>query len=255
MVPDVTAKPLHPRGTGPGVDKALIFDLDETLYDCNAFTEMRTEVILRYLCDVFGNTWNEAMAVRAEYLQKYGSTVKGLSMSHGPRFDVATFGAYLIEHLDFQLLKRDAALAERLQSFPAKIKVVFTNNPRNYAIRVLEALGLERAFTPDRVFGIDDTLPACKPEQDAFTHVLRCIDVGPESAVLIDDTCSNIRTARKMGMATATFSAETGLADATLNNISDIFDLLHNSPRMFMRKSIVVPCRRGSKRCKDKNRG
>lgn len=233
--------------------QALIFDLDETLYQCTAFTRERTDVMMQYMCVTFGYARDEAASLRAEYVRSYGSTVKGLFMSHGSHFDVVSFGEYLIEHLDFGMLQCDNSLLKRLQESPISKKVLLTNNPRNYAIRVLDALGLEQAFTPDRIFGIDDTLPACKPERNAFAHVLRCIDVRPEGAVMIDDTCSNIRTARQMGMATAMVSAEAGVADATIGDISEIFDILETSPRIFMRKSIVVPCRRDSHRCKDKN--
>lgn len=187
-----TTKPLSPRRVHACVGRTLIFDLDETLYQCHAFTEKRTDVMSQYMCVTFGYARDEAASLRAEYVRSYGSTVKGLFMSHGSHFDVVSFGDYLIEHLDFGMLQCDNSFSKRLQESPASKRVLFTNNPRNYAIRVLEALGLEQAFTPDRIFGIENTLPACKPERNALAHVLRCIDVRPQDAVMIDDTCSNI---------------------------------------------------------------
>lgn len=69
--------------------------------------------------------------------------------------------------------------------------------------RVLEQLGLFEVFGEDRLFAVDDVLPSCKPEKEAFEKVLAAVGVKTaEECVMVEDSMKNIRQSRKLGMKT-----------------------------------------------------
>jgi len=108
------------------------------------------------------------------------------------------FEKYLTPAIELPLI---AALGE-LRALGYKL-VIFTNGPKLYALRVLETLQLRQFFkvstmkspSPDNfqpspcslcdlwslawslqdenIFSIEDVLPACKPQPEAFMHVLK----------------------------------------------------------------------------------
>tara|TARA_B100000524_G_scaffold254690_1_gene137764 strand:+ start:2401 stop:2865 length:465 start_codon:yes stop_codon:yes gene_type:complete len=71
---------------------------------------------------------------------------------------------------------------------------------RQYALRVLESIGLRDLF--EVVFAVDDVLPACKPEPAAFEKVFATLGVRAENCVMIEDSMKNVRAAKELGMRT-----------------------------------------------------
>jgi len=57
-------------------------------------------------------------------------------------------------------------------------------------------------FPDERVFGVDDVLPSCKPEKEAFDQVLKSVGAEPSQAVMFEDSMKNIRACKKLGMGT-----------------------------------------------------
>jgi putative hydrolase of the HAD superfamily len=81
--------------------------------------------------------------------------------------------------------------------------VAFSNGPRKYVKRVLEALGLFDLFGEERLYAVDDVLPYCKPEKEAFDTIFAKIgNPPPEHCVMIEDSMKNIRKAKELGMKT-----------------------------------------------------
>jgi len=114
---------------------------------------------------------------------------------------------------DFSLLEKDAQLIEsltklKLDSDKNDLKVVaFSNGPRKYVLKVLDVLGLSDVFPSECVYAIDDTLPYCKPEKEAFQKILSNIsDEGDaiqfEECVMVEDSMKNVQAAKSLGMKT-----------------------------------------------------
>jgi putative hydrolase of the HAD superfamily len=152
-----------------------------------------------------------AKEVRDIYFEKYHSTAKALTVaqqegkfpSHSPPFQTADLSQYWAEHLDFNLLTpKSGSFLQDLQSLPF-LHIAFSNGPRVYVQRVLQQLGLwGTIFTESTLFAVDDVLPYCKPEKEAFETIFQRIHVSPEECIMVEDSMKNIRCAKQLGMKT-----------------------------------------------------
>ncbi|CAJ1454462.1 unnamed protein product, partial [Effrenium voratum] len=187
---------------------AILLDVDDTLYPVSSgFSDHRNgEVICKYMVDFLGfESTSSAKILRDEYFQRYHSTMKGLNvaMQEGrlPKpFYQEQLGQYWADHCDFaRFLHADPRQVEVIRSLSQDVGLkiaVFTNSPRQYALRCLDALGL-RAFVPDEmVFAVEDVLPACKPQPEAFKKVLDAIGAAPQRTVMFEDSMKNIRACK-----------------------------------------------------------
>lgn len=94
-------------------------------------------------------------------------------------------GEYWATHCDFtSFLQPEPPFISALQELEALgLKLcIFTNGPRAYALKVLERLELKQFFADERIFAVEDVLPACKPEPAAFNKVLGLPSVLPRCA-------------------------------------------------------------------------
>jgi putative hydrolase of the HAD superfamily len=192
----------------------VIFDVDDTLYDVSTgFTAHRNgEVIWKYMVDHLGfENEQHAKTVRDRYFAKYHSTAKALTVAQqegkfpggAPPFNTAHLAQYWADHLDYSKLGgKKKALRDALASCPLRL-VAFSNGPRIYVQRVLESLGLWDLFGEERLFAVDDVLPYCKPEAEAFGIIFEKLGIErPEDCIMVEDSMKNIRQAKKLGMKT-----------------------------------------------------
>lgn len=192
----------------------IIFDVDDTLYDVSTgFTAHRNgEVIWKYMVDHFGfANEQQAQKVRDKYFAKYHSTAKALTVAQqegqfpmeASAFDTAHMAQYWADHLDYSKLGGEKrTLYEALASCPLQL-VAFSNGPRIYVQRVLESLGLWDLFGEERLFAVDDILPYCKPEAEAFEIIFEKLGIErPEDCIMVEDSMKNIRQAKALGMKT-----------------------------------------------------
>ena len=159
-----------------------------------------------------------AKEVRDKYFERYHATAKALAVAEKegafppvpegveakePRFDPQDLSEYWASKLDFSLLgDKKVQLLQDLKDCPLNL-IAFSNGPRKYVKRVLQHLGLFEVFGEDRLFAVDDVLPACKPEKEAFEKVLSAVGVkSPEECIMVEDSMKNIRQSRKLGMKT-----------------------------------------------------
>ena len=112
-------------------------------------------------------------------------------------------GEYWAAHCEFDAyLPRNNEFREQLgelRELGYKL-VVFSNAPRKYARRCLDSLGLREFFRDEFIFGVEDVMPACKPEAAAFRTVLDAVGASPHSSVMFEDSLKNIRACRALGM-------------------------------------------------------
>lgn len=178
-----------------------LFDLDNTLHDAShaSFPQMHG-AIGDYVVEHVGVTVDEANALRQKYWKRYGATLLGLVRHHGVR------AAHFLEQTHrmpgmegrLRMSRHDRAALARL---PGR-KVVFTNAPREYALRVLRTLGLGGYF--EAVITIEDMtmFGALRPKPDArmLRRILARLRVPASRCVLVEDTLVNLKAARSVGM-------------------------------------------------------
>lgn len=176
-----------------------LFDLDNTLHDASPhiFPHINRSMTL-YLQRHLALDKPQADELRRQYWLRYGATLLGLMRHHGT--DPHHF---LAETHDFPDLRRmvvfDRALKSALKRLPGR-KVVFSNAPQRYIEAVLELLGIEQLF--DMVFGIERLEFHPKPQPRAFRTVLHTLKVPAQRCIFVEDTASNLRTAKRLGMRT-----------------------------------------------------
>ena len=189
----------------PPARRVWIFDLDNTLHDAQAriFPSMH-EQINAYLMRRFDVDEAGANQMRRGFWQRYGTTMNGLMRHYGtdPREFLAA--THRFPELG-DMVVHEAAVRHALARLPGR-KLVFSNAPRHYVEGVLRALGVGRFF--DGVYTIENARFRGKPAFDGFRVLLREHDLDPRRCALIDDIAANLRTAKRLGMATVWVSRE-----------------------------------------------
>jgi len=204
----------------------IIFDVDDCLYDVGTgFTAHRnTDGATDFMVEKLHFPSKEAaQELRDEYFLKYHSTAKGLraaeedgrlpklpvgvSLQPGEkRFKPSDLDEYWATNLDFSMLggpldERSIETFESLSKSNTQV-VGFSNGPRLYVERVLKEIGLARFFEPEKLFGVTDVLPHCKPDRSSFELVLSKVSARPEQCIMVEDSMKNIRAAKALGMKT-----------------------------------------------------
>jgi pyrimidine 5'-nucleotidase len=134
-------------------DRVWLFDLDNTLHNASVASfpgidRGMTDYIERELA----LSRDEAGALRAHYLHRYGATLLGLVRHHGVRADHFLHHTHVLPDLERQAHGHPHDF-DALDRLPGR-KYILTNAPRAYAERVLQALGAAHHF--DGVLCIED---------------------------------------------------------------------------------------------------
>ena len=178
-----------------------LFDLDNTLHDAShaAFDEMHV-AIGDYVAEHVGVTGEEAQRLRQKYWLRYGATLLGLVRHHGVRAAHFLEETHRMPGLEDRL-RTSAHDRAALARLPGR-KVILTNAPRAYAMRVLNTLGLARFF--DQVLTIEDMtmFGSLRPKPDArmLRQVVARLGVPASRCILVEDTLGHLKSARSIGM-------------------------------------------------------
>ncbi len=203
----------------------VFFDLDDTLYPASfGLWPLIAERIGLYMRERLGIPADKAQALRRQYFEQYGTTLRGLEIHH--RVDVPDFLAFVHDVPVRDHLKPNPQLRSVLEALPAR-KFIFTNADVNHAKRVLAALELQDCF--DGVVDIVAIAPHCKPMPAAFEIALRLAgESDPRCCAMIDDLPRTTRAARAQGLFSILYGATEPHpdADATLTDWSRLPELL-----------------------------
>jgi putative hydrolase of the HAD superfamily len=183
--------------------RVWLFDLDDTLHDAaSASMPGIHDAMNLYMQRELQLSAEAAMALRRRYWQRYGATLLGLVRHHG--VDAAHFlhDTHQLPGLEARVRghRHDLAALRRLPG----TKMILTNAPRGYALRVLHALRIAHWF--DAVITIEDMsmFGALRPKPDA--RMLRALAarlrVHPSQCVLVEDTLVHQKAARSLGFCT-----------------------------------------------------
>ncbi|MGJ8619005.1 MAG: pyrimidine 5'-nucleotidase [Methylophilaceae bacterium] len=179
--------------------RVWIFDLDDTLHNASAhiFPEMNG-AMTKYIKESLDIDDATADQLRKHYWKIYGATLKGLMRHHGTNPH-----HFLNETHKFPDLAERVIQTKRLRHTLTRLKgrkVIFTNAPRNYALRVLGLLGISDIF--DLVFSVESSGFHAKPTVRGFQTLLRTIKARPNNCIMLEDNLAALMTAKRIGIKT-----------------------------------------------------
>jgi putative hydrolase of the HAD superfamily len=189
----------------PPSRRVWFFDLDNTLHDAQAhiFPSMNAQ-ISQYLMRRFDIGEADAHAMRRGFWEKYGTTMNGLVRHHGTNPAEFLRATHQFPELA-DMVVHENAVRHALARLPGR-KILYTNAPRHYVDEVVRTLGVARYF--DAVYSIENTRYLGKPSVAGFRMLLRKHHLAAARCALVDDMLENLRTAKRLGMATVWVSQE-----------------------------------------------
>ena len=199
----------------------VLFDLDDTLYPAGAGLTQEIEGrMTRYVAEHLGMSYAAADALRRQYYEYYGSSIRGLFMHHALTIDPSDYLAFVHDLPVENYLSRNADLARWLECIRAK-KAIFTNAPADYAERVLTALGVRNQFA--HIFDIGFCRYFGKPNPLAYVRVQQALHARADQLLMIDHRAANLAPARQLQWRTVWVrgdpSLQNGKADYTVDNL------------------------------------
>jgi putative hydrolase of the HAD superfamily len=180
-----------------------LFDLDNTLHDASHASFAQTSAAMTdYVVEHLGLAHGDASALRQHYWHRYGATLLGVVRHHGVRAAHFLEQTHRLPGLEDRL-RTSAHDRAALARLPGR-KVVVTNAPRAYAMRVLGALRLAPLF--DAVVCIEDMQMfgqwRPKPDVRMFRRLIARLRTTAARCVLVEDMLEHQRSARALGMRT-----------------------------------------------------
>jgi putative hydrolase of the HAD superfamily len=183
--------------------RVWLFDLDNTLHNASRSSFPGIDArMTAYIERELQLPRNEADALRAHYLRRYGATLLGLVRHHGVRAAHFLHDTHVLPELESLAHghPHDFAALDRLRGR----KYILTNAPRAYAERVLAAIGAAHHF--DGVLAIEDMamFGDLRPKPDArmLRWIAARLRAPPSRCVLVEDTLQHQKAAFRIGMTT-----------------------------------------------------
>ena len=201
-----------------------MFDLDDTLHNASAHIfPVMNQAMTNYIMDTLAMDEAAAHDLRRHYWRVYGATLKGLMRHH--QTDPQHF--LKVTHQFDDLAERVIAvkrLRHLIKSLAGR-KVVFTNAPRDYALRVLNLLGIADCF--ELVFSVESTKFHAKPSVRGFQLLLASLRVKASDCVLLEDNAAALMTAKRLGMKTVLLSKKYHKPSFVDYRINQVLALTH----------------------------
>ena len=206
----------------------LFFDLDDTLYpNQNGLWQSIRNRMNLYMVERLGLPAAEVPKMRAGYYKRYGTTLRGLQKNF--QVDAEDYLAFVHDLPLEQYLQPAPRLKEILLSLPQP-RWIFTNADSDHAGRVLAIMELDGCF--EGIIDVRAIQFACKPEPVAYERALALAgNPQPSDCVLLDDSLSNLATARQLGFTTVLIQHDNLIGDQ--NGVSYIMPEIEKLPEVF----------------------
>jgi HAD superfamily hydrolase (TIGR01549 family) len=178
-----------PAPLSPGI-RAIVFDLDGTLYVSQPFAATIQEQAAVYIAAVTGVSPDAAQvlidATRSRLTEESGSVQTLSAVCTALGGSVRDLHARFAQHLrpeaflvrDQRVINLFLRLQERFDLY------IYTNNNRALTVRILEYLGLDGLFS--RIFAIDEAWRA-KPDEVMLEQVLAATGRQPAEVLFVGD--------------------------------------------------------------------
>ena len=177
----------------------------------------------QYIIDELDMDELAAHSLRQHYWRVYGATLKGLMRHHG-------VNPYHFLNETHKLIKlpemvlQTKRLRHMLRTLEGR-KVIFTNAPRGYAMRVVDLLGIGDFF--ELVFSVESTKFHAKPSVRGFQMLLKTLKASPKNCVMLEDNLSALMTAKRLGMRTIWVAKKLKKPNFVDYRISSVLALTH----------------------------
>ena len=193
-----------------------IFDLDNTLYpeDDNIFSQVKMKII-KFISLELRLDLKNADLERQRLYNLYGTSLRGLMTEY--KIIPNKFLDY-VHDIDLSAIIKNLDLNVALQKLNGE-KYIFTNGSLKHAENVLNQLGIKDNFKS--IYSIETCNYIPKPSQEAFDMVIKTEQISIDKSIMFEDTLWNLKTAKKLGMATVLISSKNHLLE---NNKSDYID-------------------------------
>jgi putative hydrolase of the HAD superfamily len=202
--------------------RVWIFDLDDTLHDASAHIfPVMNRAMTQYIVDELRMSEHDAQRLRQHYWRIYGATLKGLVRHHG--VDPHHFLSQTHDFMDLpNMVKQRQRLRHLIRGLEGR-KVIFTNAPKRYAMKVLEILGIADLF--ELVFSVESTQFHPKPSVRGFRQLLRSLRANAADCVMLEDNPQALMTAKRLGMKTILITKQLKKPCYVNQRLSDVLAL------------------------------
>lgn len=185
--------------------KALIFDIDSTLYTCPEYAHEQIDSQIRHFAKLRGISAEAARSLVADYRRKYAADHNGKRISLGNL--LTAFGISIQESIEWrktlfnpaEYLKRDEKLIQTLRALQQRYALIcVTNNPVEPARKTLDVIGVSD-FIPT-IIGLDTCFKS-KPAREPFELAMKTVAASAETCISIGDRFDiDIALPLEMGM-------------------------------------------------------
>ena len=204
--------------------KIWIFDLDDTLHNASIHIfPVMNQTMTQYIMDHLNLDESAAHNLRKHYWRVYGATLKGLVRHHNTNPNHFLEETHQLENLHDMVIQVKR-LRHMLENLDGR-KLVFTNAPRSYALRVLEILDIEDVF--ELVFSVESTKFHAKPSIRGFQLLLKTIKVKASDCVMLEDNLAALMTAKRLGMKTIWISKKLQKPNFVDYRLTEVLALTH----------------------------
>ncbi|MDI6720926.1 MAG: HAD-IA family hydrolase [Candidatus Aenigmarchaeota archaeon] len=205
--------------------KYAIFDNDGTLYRMPK--EFPADVVGRmisFLSSRLDKPEHEIAAERKRLIEREG--VSSTEYVFGKEYEIEYDEFLKNTYLSVELEKYGICRDERLRSMLEKIslpKSVLTNNPSEFARKILTSIGIEDMF--EYIIGSREMNYQLKPRKEAFLNALEITGYDPEETIFIDDIPEFHIYAKELGITTVLVGQKAGGYPHIDHYIEEIYDL------------------------------
>lgn len=208
--------------------RALIFDIDSTLYTNQAYAFEQVDCQVRQFAKERGISADEARRMVAEYRKQFAAEHNGSKVSLGntllsfgvPIEQSVQWRRELLEPADF--LRRDEKLIDELKILQKKYQLIcVTNNPVLPARKTLDALGISEFFP--EIVGLDTCFKS-KPALEPFETAAEILSKSSESGIKAEN-CIAIGDRYDMDIA---LPLKMGMGGILVNGVEEVYQIHKN---------------------------
>lgn len=205
----------------PSIIKALIFDIDSTLYTNSAYAFEQVDCQVREYARTLGISADEARKKVSDYRNQYAKEHDGKKVSLGNT--LLAFGVSIEQSVEWRnalmepadFLKRDEKLRSVLLELQKKYKMIcVTNNPVLPARKTLDVIGVSDLFP--EIVGLDTCLKS-KPAVEPFMTAVNLLGCKVEECVAVGDRYD-------LDIA---LPLELGMGGVLVKGVEDVYDLIN----------------------------
>lgn len=211
--------------------KALVFDLDGTLYNANnvSVSDLLFDRSVDFLISKTNFSREKAKSCWQEMVEKYQYGIGDFENIFG--FSKDEYCNYVCDIDDLSYVSKVENLGDVLLSLPQR-KYVFTDNVLKQTLKILQHLGVKRDCFSG-VFHAKSGDYLFKPKEEVFRKFLDEFKLNPQDCVMFEDSVKNLQTAKNLGMITVLIGQEVQKEDYCDYHFDDIHQALVGLSHIF----------------------